>query len=102
MNNDNDNSQCTGRDRHRKTDNDSTKFYCHWVLVSVNTSMWFHTSHLLPGLVVGLGLAQCEDIIIVNTASAIFDTNRDVSSRPGMATKFPLRFLMTFIVLNQN
>ena len=38
------------------------KFYCHYVL-SVNSSYRFHTSHLLVGLSVGLGLGQYEHTV---------------------------------------
>ena len=46
-----------------ETDADSMKFYCQLVSVIVNTSVQFHTSHLLLGLGLGLGLNQREDTI---------------------------------------
>ena len=39
------------------SDNNSMKFYCQWVSVSVDTSKQLYTSHLL------LGLGQCKHTI---------------------------------------
>ena len=33
-----------------ETDTDFIKFYCQWVSISMNTSIQFHASHLLPCL----------------------------------------------------
>ena len=62
-----------------ETDIDSTEFYCHWVLVSVNTFVQFYTGHLLLGLGVGLGLAQCEDTIMGKGVETFFGCTRVVN-----------------------
>ena len=47
------------------TDTNSMKFYCQWVLVSVDNSKQFYVSHLLLSLCVGLCLGQCKHTIMV-------------------------------------
>ena len=46
-----------------ETNTDSMKFYCRWVSVRVNSSIQFHTGHLLLGLGVGLGLGRSEHTV---------------------------------------
>ena len=46
----NPNSSFTLAEPDSETDTDCMKFYCQWVSVSANTSMQFHTSHLLLAL----------------------------------------------------